>query len=287
MTTELLRRWGADNKQATAERLATRFLTLEPAAAMAPAAREAASLWAGRSGRWSMLALASESHSLMQQDPSRSITVERLFAEALTQSGRPAEARAWWEYLVDRRECHDFPTLLRCAETAAPIAELEQAAERIAAARMAADGEPTRVVLVDAVAAELAIRRARFDDARELLEGIVRNAHSPASLRGRAQWLIGETLYLQQLFPEAIEAYRLVEGVDESGSFVAAALVQAGKSFEQLGRTRDATVCYLTLMNRFADSEHASLARRRLAALSPDKAETSPENPARTGTMRR
>jgi TolA-binding protein len=75
---------------------------------------------------------------------------------------------------------------------------------------------------------------------------------------------------LQQDFADAVEAYRRVEGIDPNGMWVAAAMVQAGKSFEQLGRTREAAVCYSNLLSRFADTSHAALARRRLAAISPD-----------------
>ncbi len=301
-TTDLLRRLNAEGHDADAERLAARFIAPESTERITSAAREAACLWAGRKGRWSMLALASESQSLVEDDPTRSVTVERLFAEALTQTERGAEAQAWWVHLVDVRGLDDFPTLLRCAETAVPVADVAEVERRIEAAREAADGTPERSVLVDALAAELAIRRARFEQSRTLLEGIVRSAHSPSSLRGRAQWLIGETHYLQQQFPKAIEAYRRVEGVDDSGLWIPAALVQAGKSFEQLGRTRDASVCYLRLMNRFTDSEHAASARRRLAVLTPDKLQHSPsgrtkssrpdpsptpEQPARAETLRR
>ena len=326
-TAELLKNWNRDDQVAVAERVAARYISPSPDVPVAAGVREAACLWAGRAGRWSMLAVASESETLSPSasnsesdsgsesdsssrspsgpdgnpdhgtdrdrdesrriDKSRSITVERLFAEALTQTGRPAEARVWWKYLVDVRQTRDFPTLLRCAETSTPIAELSEATERIEAAREAAGEDPARLVLVEALSAELAIRRARFDDARARLESIVRDAYSPPALRGRAQWLIGETHYLQQRFPEAIEAYRRVEGVDEGGAWVPAALIQAGKSFEQLGRTREATVCYVTLMKRFSDSEHAPLARRRLATLSPDPSRSSTDPNSRSGTLRR
>ncbi len=310
-TAELLKNWNRDGQIAIAERVAARYISPSPDTRGAAAVREAACLWAGRAGRWSMLAVASESEtpSASDGDPdhdtgsdldesqhrdesrhideSRSITVERLFAEALTQTGRPAEARVWWKHLVDVRRTRDFPTLLRCAETSTPIAEVAEATERIEAAREAAEEDPARLVLVEALSAELAIRRARFDDARGRLESIVRDAYAPPALRGRAQWLIGETHYLQQRFPDAIEAYRRVEGVDEGGAWVPAALIQAGKSFEQLGRTREATVCYVTLMQRFSDSEHAPLARRRLATLSPDPSRSSPDPNSRSGTLRR
>jgi TolA-binding protein len=102
------------------------------------------------------------------------------------------------------------------------------------------------------------------------LEGIIRDPESIGQLRGRAQWLIGETYFLQERFAEAIDAYRRVEGIDPDGAWVAAALVQAGKSFEQLGRTQEASVCYWTLIRRFADSPHSQAARTRMASLSPN-----------------
>jgi TolA-binding protein len=132
--------------------------------------------------------------------------------------------------------------------------------------------------------AELAIRRLQFDQARSLLENVVRAGETEAGLRGRAQWMIGETYYLQQDFADAIDAYRRVEGIDPQGVWVSAALIQAGKSFEQLGRTREAAVCYGHLIGRFADTAHATLARRRLAAIAPDH---QPSNPHSSGTIRR
>lgn len=249
--------------------------------------RDAAALWLGRSGRWGRLAAAAEEQSPGDGGERRGVTLERLVAEALTQTGRPAEARVWWEHLVDTRGLDDFPTLLRCAETSAPLVDLERAAERIAAAKRAAGDDAAGVVLVKALEAEWEIRRARFDQARGLLEAIVRDAASPPGLRGRAQWLIGETHYLQQRFSQAIEAYRVVEGIDETGLWVPAALIQAGKSFEQLGRTREATVCYLSLLRRYGDSEHAATARRRLAAIEPDRSVPSVPQAAGSETRRR
>jgi TolA-binding protein len=137
------------------------------------------------------------------------------------------------------------------------------------------------VTLVDLLEAELAIRRSRFDEARSLLEKVVRGVEIDTGLRGRAQWLIGETHYLQHHFANAIDAYRSVEGVDPTGPWVAASMIQAGKAFEQLGRTREAAVCYGNLLGRFADSPHADSARRRMAAINPS------QQPASSQSIRR
>jgi len=143
------------------------------------------------------------------------------------------------------------------------------AEQRIAAAREAAADDRFRLTLVNLLDAELAIRQSDFDQARALLESVVRESDTSANLRGRGQWLIGETWYLQQRFANSIEAYRLVEGIDPGGDWVAASLLQAGKAFEQLDRPQEASVCYGHLLRRFAESPYAATARSRMAALSP------------------
>lgn len=269
-TTQLLLRLSGGGNEADAERLATSLVSPTDGATVAPASREAACRWAGRTQRWSMLALASESEDLDHRNPSRTVAVERLFAEALTQAGRSKDASRWWNHLIDIRGMNDFPTLLRCAEAETSVGDdASVAQQRIVAARAAASDNRFSVSLVDLLDAELCIRRLQFDQARALLESVIRSSETEASLRGRAQWLIGETHYLQREFAKSIEAYRLVEGIDPGGSWVSASLVQAGKAFEQLGRTRDAAVCYGNLLSRFANTPHADIARRRLAAIAP------------------
>jgi TolA-binding protein len=270
-TSDLLVKLSTTGKESDAERLASIIISPVDGGKVAAGAREAACRWAGRTQRWSMLALASESESPERADDSRTIAVERLLAESLMQLGRVAEARPWWNHLVDTRHADDFSTLLRCAEAETAVgSDAGDAQRRIDAARAAAAEDRFQQSLVDLLDAELSIRRSQFDEARGLLEKVVRMNETEASLRGRAQWLIGETHYLQHDFADAIEAYRRVEGIDPGGMWVSAALVQAGKSFEQLGRTREAAVCYGNLLDRFADTAHAELARRRLAAISPD-----------------
>jgi tetratricopeptide (TPR) repeat protein len=291
-TSDTLSRLEKHGQASDAEQLATILIAPDKGVKVAPTAREAACRWAGRTERWSMLALASENETPETASDQRTIAVERLFAEALTQTGRAKEASVWWNHLVDARRLVDFGTLLRCAETETSVGEVSTVAQkRIAAARETAGDNPFQLALVDLLDAELSIRRTEFDQARSLLERVVRSNETDSSLRGRAQWLIGETHYLQRSFTEAIEAYRRVEGIDKSGSWTAAALVQAGKSFEQLGRTREATVCYGHLLSRFADSSHAKVASQRLAAIepanNPKSNRTSSEDISSQPTIRR
>ena len=284
---DLLQQLVQDNRSADAERVAATWIAPQEGAIVTTGAREAACRWAGRQQLWTTLALASELSDPQSDTDSRTPTVERLFAEALMQSGRPADAHLWWRQLVDGRSVTDFATLIRCAETATSHADPDEATRRIDAARAATDGDGARESLVDMLAAELAIRRLDFDGGRSILEKVIRNPVSVSELRGRAQWLIGETYFLQEKFPDAIDSYRRVEGIDPEGQWVAAALVQAGKSFERLGRTREASVCYSNLINRFADSPHSQAARTRMAAIKPQTTEQDNSNSSHTGVKLR
>lgn len=275
---DLLSMLTQQNQDDEAERLASMWISPADGERVAPAVCEAACRWAGRTQRWSMLSLASENELDRIDDPpsNRTVTVDRLFAESLMQVGRVDDAAVWWNHLVDVRNVDDFATLLRCAEAETSVGtETTVAASRIELAR-AAVVTPFDRTLVDMLAAELDIRRTRFADARARLESVVRGADVGAAIRGRAQWLIGETHFLQAQFPEAIDAYRSVEAIDPGGDWVAASLVQAGKSFEQLGRTREAAVCYGSLLARFADSPHAGQARKRLATIDPNQSQSNP-----------
>ena len=246
-----------------ATQLAADWLVTEDPSA-APMAIESVARWCGRADRWDTLADAAGE---APEDQDRTLHTERLFAEALLVSGRPAESVRWWTRVIDDRGADDFATLLRAAEATVAAGTVPQSAGRLAAAgARAVTAQDT--ALVDLVTAELEIRRLRFDHSRAALQRVVR--HSPdASVRGRAQWTIGETYFMQEQFEPAIEAYRMVESVGGTGRFAAAALVQAGAAFEKLGRTADASVCYQRLLARYGDSEHAAEAAQRIAGLSP------------------
>ncbi|MEL7267884.1 MAG: tetratricopeptide repeat protein, partial [Planctomycetota bacterium] len=86
-------------------------------------------------------------------------------------------------------------------------------------------------------------------------------------LRARAQFLIGETYLMQDKFGLAISAYRRVEPIQAEGHWAAAALVQAGKSFERLGRSQESRLCYERLLQRFPRSRFVAVAQQRIEGL--------------------
>lgn len=267
-TSETLRQLQTAKRESDAEQLAVKLISSTSARPVTPAAREAACRWAGRTSRWSMLAIAAESEELSTADPTRTLAIERLFAEALTQTGQTQQAYAWWVHLADVRSAEDFRILIRCAETETAFGnDPDKAEERIESARKAAGDNVASIALTKMLESELAIRRSNFDKARSILEQVVRSAETAAELRARAQWLIGETWYMQRRHKDAIEAYRKVEAMDTTGIWVAASYLQAGKSFEQMGRVKEATLCYGAILSRFADTSYASSASTRIAAL--------------------
>lgn len=239
--------------------------------ASVPAACESACRWAGTSGRWTMLAMLAEDLAVPDRDEAltmrRGLAIDRMIAESLMQTHRSSEALPWWIAIIDAWQCDDFPTLIRAAETAVAFGAADDASERLQAAKAAAGEDEFKVSLTRMLEAELAIRRARLDEARDLLGVIVRATETTAELRPRAQWLIGETYFLQQKYAEAIDAYRRVDALDSTGQWAAVALLQAGKSFEKLARPREAATCYTALLTRFADLPHAQHARTRLAQI--------------------
>ena len=271
---DTLTRLSATGHDAHAERLAATVLSqLEDPTSQSPVfadACDAVCRWAADSGRWTMLALAAE-HADAESATARLTPLSiRLLAESLLQTKRAQAAKQWFDAAV-RGGAVDFATLIRAAELSVALDDLETAAARLQAAAAAAGQVDAETTLIEVLRAELAIRRARLDEARSILERIVRLDGTAAAVRCRAQWLIGETYLLQERYSEAIDAYRLVESFDQSaGNWTAAALVQAGKSFEKMGRPRDAATCYGGLLQRFADSEHALVARDRLAVIRAD-----------------
>ena len=275
-TGALLERFVSRSQEPIAEHLAVDLIARseapEASQGTSPASSEAACRWAGASERWSMLALAADELGLPSDGSRRSDAIDRLLAESLMQTQRPSDALKWWNWLIDQGKANDFPTLLRGAETAVAHGDIDLAAKRIDAATMAAGKDPFHQSLTKLLAAELSIRRARFDEARDQLNEIIRAADPSITLRPRAQWLVGETYFMQQKYAEAIDAYRRVDSMDSAGEWAPAALLQAGKAFEKLGRGREAAVCYTALLTRFRDWPHSGVAQTRLATLQPSEA---------------
>jgi cellulose synthase operon protein C len=80
-----------------------------------------------------------------------------------------------------------------------------------------------------------------------------------------ARWMVGESYFHQEQFAPAIDEYLKVG--EQFPRWHSAALLQAGKAQESLGRWQTAAELYQQLVQRYPDGQlHAEAARRLSAA---------------------
>lgn len=124
----------------------------------------------------------------------------------------------------------------------------------------------------------------RFADARAAYQQVLDSvAAAQSETATMAQWMIGETYMHQEQYALAAEAYHRVETLHRFRQWQAAALLQAGKCYEQLRRPSDAIGVYRQLLRDHADCSLADDARARLENLTTASAEKSTTGRAAAG----
>jgi TolA-binding protein len=109
---------------------------------------------------------------------------------------------------------------------------------------------------------------ANLDAARESFQKVVRSpSGNKTETAAMAQWMIGETYFLQEQYPSAVREYLRVEVLYAFPHWQAAALLQAGKCYEQLGQWKDAAQTYDRLIANYATTDFVAEARERLTAV--------------------
>ena len=107
----------------------------------------------------------------------------------------------------------------------------------------------------------------KFDEARVAFERVIAD---PAAFRtetaAKSQFLIGETFFLQEKWPEAFIAYQKVFNNYDFPDWQSAALLQSAKCDEQQQQWKEAASSYSLLLNKFPKSMHAVEAKQRLDA---------------------
>ncbi len=264
LTTSLLNSFNDETQAAASEQLAVELIRTISRSGATDGASEAACHWAGEHQKWTLLAFEAAELGPPTEQSHRSIAIDRLLAESLVQTNRAQESAAWWDWLAEQHDPTDRLTLVRAAETAVTYREAAVAQQRVELLMQQTAESTFERALAVILNAELLVRRARFDEARVQLNSLVRDENAGRPLQPRAQWLIGETFFMQQRYSEAIDAYRQVDALDSSGQWTPLALLQAGKAFEKLGHPRDAAICYTALLGRFSDWPHATQAQARL-----------------------
>ncbi len=99
-----------------------------------------------------------------------------------------------------------------------------------------------------------------------------------------AQWMIGESYFHQENYDAALREYLRVEILYAYPRWQAAALLQAGKCQELLGRRKEAAELYARLIKAYPNTEFTEEGTRRLHLL--ETAATTPSTAARDTTNR-
>lgn len=103
---------------------------------------------------------------------------------------------------------------------------------------------------------------ARFDEARSAYENVLKD-RKLGELAAKAQFMIGETYFHQKNYKEALRALLKVDILYDAPKWQAAALLEAGKAQELMGRYADAAETYDRLIAKFPKDESAARAEKR------------------------
>ena len=122
---------------------------------------------------------------------------------------------------------------------------------------------------------------ARFDEARAAYARVTGSAdRGKTETAAMAQWMIGETYLHQKRYEDAVREYLRVEALYGFPQWQAAALIEAGKCYEALGRRADAASIYRQIIEKYAQTIFCDEARQRLRAESaPEKSAAAPSIP--------
>ncbi len=105
----------------------------------------------------------------------------------------------------------------------------------------------------------------QLEDAKEQYARVVSGHDGPTA--ARAQFQIGECLFAQQRFDDAVRELLRVDILYDYPQWNAAALYEAGRAFEQLRKIGEARAQYREVIERFSETQWAPLARERLDRL--------------------
>lgn len=128
---------------------------------------------------------------------------------------------------------------------------------------------PTSPVLyqLDEVLGRALKQQAKFEDARRAFERVVADPQGrKTETAAKAQFLIGETLFLQEQWHQAFLAYQRVYSTYESPEWRAAALLQSAKCDEKQNQWKEAVATYEQLVTEFPQSMLVAEALQRQEA---------------------
>lgn len=130
---------------------------------------------------------------------------------------------------------------------------------------------------VDFLLGRCLMNEAEFDAARQAYQRVIDSATGRTTdTAAMAQWMIGETYFMQKQHHEAIKAYYRVLALYRSPQWQAAALLQAGKCHELIGQWDEAVKLYSQILQDYPTTRVAdkAAARLRMARQRTDRGRT-------------
>ena len=106
----------------------------------------------------------------------------------------------------------------------------------------------------------------RYAEAISAYGKVVSRHQGPTA--ARAQFQIGQCLYAQEQYNEAVRALLKVDILYAYPEWSAAALFEAGRCFEELNKTAQAREHFQQVTRKYEDTRWAQMATRRLSTLS-------------------
>lgn len=107
--------------------------------------------------------------------------------------------------------------------------------------------------------------QARHEEAIAAYRTVIDSHKGPTA--ARAQFQIGECLFAQNKFEEAVRELLKVDILFAYPEWSAAALFEAGRCFEKLGKSVEARNQFKQVDEKYGDTEWAAMARQQLSAL--------------------
>ncbi|REK18702.1 MAG: hypothetical protein DWQ37_03980 [Planctomycetota bacterium] len=191
-----------------------------------------------------------------------------LLAEAEFRQGQFEQAADRLAKLAEATSDRDDEWLAQAElRRAQALAQLKRWSESADVARGIADRFPDFDRRYDAeyLVGRAYAAQADFASARAWYAKVIARVEATGSeTRAMAQWMQGESFFHQENYAEALAAYLQVDATHPR--WHAAALLQAGKCQEQLGRWQEAAEAYARLLADHPKSELTSEAARRLDA---------------------
>ncbi|HZW08362.1 MAG TPA: tetratricopeptide repeat protein [Phycisphaerales bacterium] len=188
-----------------------------------------------------------------------------LLGDAYTAANRPRDAVRAFESALERApETVQPAAMLRLGDALARAGDWQASREQFER-YLASHGDSPHAYEAQFGLGQTLEHLGEYELAREAYAGVASTHQGPTA--ARAQFQIGECLFAQEKFEEAVRELLRVDILYNSPEWSAAALYEAGRAFEQLRKFGEARRQYRDTVERFPDTDWAPLARERLDRL--------------------